>query len=181
MTNNQNHSPIIFSSFSKLLDYPTPAHEEAISCLLGSESSLSDDSVTALRPFADWFQTTPLLQREEIYSSLFDIDPRCTPLLSIHLFGEEDYRRGEFMVKLGELYEVYGTELGSSLPDHIAVVVGFAAKLNFEEREDLFHHCLRTPLSKMLPLVPDDHPYRSLLHALSTIVTVEMPKEALHV
>jgi len=111
----------------------------------------------------------------------FDITPLAVPYLSIHLFGEENYRRGEFMARLLEAYGKAGLDCGGELPDHLSILLQFAAKLEGEERRELLEFCLTEPLQKMeAPLKRAGHPYEFLLQAIRDVVETDLKREVCH-
>jgi nitrate reductase delta subunit len=115
---------------------------------------------------------------EESYLRAFDIAPLCVPYVSVHLFGEENYRRGEFMARLHEAYAKEGFEPGTELPDHLSVLLRFAPKLTNEERRELLGLCLRGPLEAMRgALEKAKSPYRLLLQALWETIETDLARE----
>ncbi|WCJ60117.1 nitrate reductase molybdenum cofactor assembly chaperone [Fontisphaera persica] len=109
-------------------------------------------------------------EREELYTATFDLCPACVPYVGIHLFGEENYRRGRFMAALLERYAEEGFATGGELPDHLAVLLRFAAQTEDAEQRELTQFCLLGPLRRMQESLAEEHPYRALL---------EMVEEAL--
>ena len=59
-----------------------------------------DAATTALARFAAGMSPLTTDEREELYTATFDVTPACVPYVSIHLFGEENFKRGEFMAAL---------------------------------------------------------------------------------
>lgn len=104
--------------------------------------------------------------REELFAATFDIAPSCVPYVSIHLFGEENFKRGEFMAALRARYAAAGFDSGGELPDHLAVLLRFAACVTSDEWRELTAFCLLGPLAGMLAALPAAHPYRAVLLAV---------------
>jgi nitrate reductase assembly molybdenum cofactor insertion protein NarJ len=120
-------------------------------------------------------------QKEEAYLRAFDITPLAVPYVSIHLFGEESYKRGEFMAKFLESHQLHGFDCGTELPDHVAVMLRFAGKLQAEERREMLELCLKEPVRKMtFSLKKSDHPYQFLLQAFLDVIETDLKTEVCH-
>jgi nitrate reductase delta subunit len=125
-----------------------------------------ETSAPALDRFlAAWATLTPE-QREEVFTSTFDVTPSCVPYVSIHLFGEENFKRGAFMAGLQARYQQTGFITGGELPDHLAVLLRFAARTDEAERRDLVRFCLLGPVARMRDALGEANPYRFLLEAV---------------
>jgi nitrate reductase delta subunit len=114
-------------------------------------------------------------EREELYTATFDVTPACVPYVSIHLFGEENFKRGEFMAALSARYAAAGFETRGELPDHLSVLLRFLAQTDEAERRELVQFCLLGPLGKMIVSLSDENPYRALLKAVREVLTVAYP------
>ena len=155
----------------RLLEYPGHGHldreGEAAARLLPENLALTGflASMALLTPD----------QREELYTATFDVTPRCVPYLSIHLFGEENFKRGEFMAALHHQYETRGFGIGGELPDHIGTMLRYAATLEDPERRELLEFCILGPLGKITSSLSDENPYRHLLAAADQVLRAAYP------
>ncbi len=113
--------------------------------------------------------------REELYTATFDVMPQCVPYASIHLFGEENFKRGEFMAALQSQYEQTDFQTHGELPDHIALLLRYAATLGEPARRELVEFCLLGPLVKITAMLPEDHPYRLVLDAVEETLRTAYP------
>lgn len=104
-------------------------------------------------------------RREELYTATFDVTPACVPYTSIHLFGEENFKRGEFMAALHARYAQAGFDSNGELPDHIAPLLRYAAQTDENERRELAAFCLLGPISRMSESLAPTNPYRAVLAA----------------
>jgi len=162
------------ASLAPLLDYPTdalPSH--ALAC---RRSLAADwpDAAGELTPFVAWSLNEPLQALEERYTRTFDLSAVCAPYAGIHIFGEESFARGELMARLREAFTRYGFDAGPELPDHIAVLLRFAPKLDPGELEELIECCLAGVVGKMADrLDPLDNPYRAPVRALRRLIADE--------
>lgn len=80
-----------------------------------------------LRAFLDHCATTPITDVREHYVSVFDMRRKACPYLSYWTDGDTR-NRGRAILRFKQAYLEAGYELGSEeLPDHLAVVLEFAA------------------------------------------------------
>ena len=112
-----------------LFDYPRDrgvvldAAESLARCLAGT--GLNAD----MAPFVAFVAASSLGALQEEYVGTFDFNPLCAPYLSHHVHGDTP-KKGEFMIRLKELYRSHGFSPEScELPDHVAVLFACAAHL----------------------------------------------------
>jgi nitrate reductase delta subunit len=152
-----------------LFDYPgedslrrIDAARDAFAC---PELDAFGEALAALSPDA----------REELHAATFDVTPSCVPYLGIHLFGEENFKRGEFMAALLARYAETGFAPGGELPDHLATVLRFFAGAGEAERRELAEYCLLAPVETMARGLSPENPYRSLLGAVRAWLDATFP------
>jgi nitrate reductase delta subunit len=118
----------------------------------------------ALGQFAAHLRGLELHEIQELYSSTFDLTPACAPYLSVHLFGEDSFKRAHLMTGLRECYAATGVPCEHELPDHLAIVLQALEHLAFDVRHDLLQLCLVRALTKMrAELARQANPY---VHAI---------------
>lgn len=116
---------------------------------------------------------------QDLYTRTFDLTPVCAPFLSVHLFGQESFRRARLMTGLEETYRSGGFDRGTELPDHLAVVLGAAEAFSEDEWAELVEHVLARPLARMKGALDLKNPYRHLLEAVRlTLGVADVPEEA---
>lgn len=116
---------------------------------------------------------------EELYTRTFDLTPSCAPFLSVHLFGQESFRRARLMTGLEEVYRKAGFDRGTELPDHVAVVLQAAESFPEAEWAELVERVLARPLARMKGALDAKNPYRYLVEAVRRVLGVaEVPEEA---
>ena len=121
-----------YRALAALLAYPTPdliaALPELSGVLQGRAASLVDE-----------LASTPLLQLEERYVSLFD----RSRALSLHLFEHvhgESRERGQAMVDLAAMYEARGLTIAEhELPDYLPAFLEYLSLVDENEARDLLH------------------------------------------
>jgi nitrate reductase delta subunit len=153
----------------RLLTYPRADFDEILAQAQDALDSLP------LLAFRGALATLSPDQREELYTATFDVTPRCVPYVSIHLFGEENFKRGEFMAALHSQYDQAGFDPGGELPDHLAILLGYAATLDEPARRELVEFCLLGPAAKIIQALPVGHPYRYLLDAVDETLRGRYP------
>lgn len=124
--------------------------------------------------FAAAVARVPLDRLREVYTRTFDLQPSCVPYLGVHLFGEESFKRARLLTGLAEAYARDGHGSGGELPDHLAVVLGWAPRAPDDEWAELGRMCLAGPVRDMAAaLAGTDNPYRHLLEGLRLVLGVE--------
>lgn len=117
--------------------------------------------------FAACFEEPASGPLRERYASTFDLNPVCVPYLSVHLFGDESFKRARLMGGLADAYRQAGFDARGELPDHIANVLRFLPRMSAEEQQDLIAFVLRPSVQRMADaLAATRNPYRHLLNAL---------------
>lgn len=110
---------------------------------------------------------------EELYTATFDLKPQCYPYAGYQLFGDEDPKRSQLMVKLRESYRTEGFDAGSELPDHVPLLIRFVSHAQDEElKHDLEELVLAPVLRKMAQtLESKSNPYGKAVAAAAAVVT----------
>ncbi len=157
----------LFETFAAIFEYPTPdLARRARECasLFPGENPQSD----LMDSFASYSASHSLGHLQEVYTRTFDLQPSCFPYIGYQLFGES-YKRGDFLARLKGRCTECGLELGTELPDHLAIVLRFLARIgDGEEARDLVSLCLVPALEKMVGSVASEkNPYLWALQALS--------------
>ena len=171
----------VYPLFGALLECPRGDHGPRIEEAWEVLKDACPEAAATLRQFQTALGDPDAPAAEEAYLRAFDLFPLCVPYVSVHLFGEENYRRGEFMARLREAYAKVGFDPGPELPDHLSVLLRFALRLTPEERRELLELCLKAPLEAMRrALEKAQSPYRLLLQALGEIIEKDLTQEACH-
>lgn len=171
----------IWSDLGALLAYP---HDELGDQLLEMReafTAICPEAAEAISDFLGEVGGLSLDRVEEIYTRTFDLNPQCVPYVSVHLFGEENFKRSQLMAGLAEAYSKAGHTWGGELPDHIAVILCFAPNFSDEEWRDVVQFCLLAPLGKMIrQLERSANPYRHLLRAIQLTLAADTRSENSH-
>lgn len=128
---------IVWQSVSLLLDYPDQnllARAELVrSASHGLPAAIGD----SLRVFLDHLEATPLPQLQADYVETFDTRRRCNLFLTYFAHGDTR-KRGMALLRFKQTYLQAGFELDDAeLPDHLCVVLEFAATIDQVAGRDL--------------------------------------------
>ena len=170
MENKQDN--IILELIASTLEYPQEDFPEKINELSNRVENLNtkDSSVSLLKKFAEFVNTHKIEELQELYVKTFEVNPVCSLYASIHLFGEESFKRSDFMARLKQAYNEYGMTFNEKeLPDFIPIILRFIAYLKDEKRlGDFIKRCILNPLdvisnTMIETLENKSNPYKSLM------------------
>lgn len=171
-----------YVSFSKALRYPHATWKQELVDFAKEFEFSNIPAFNALQEFLKTTQDFSLEQLQETYTRAFDVAPQSIPYLSVYLFGEESHKRSELMTGLLEAYEAAGYTYENELPDHLSVILGYAAHCADSEWTELAHWVIPGPLVEMLrSLERTKNPYEHVLRALTQVFKANFPQEFCHV
>ncbi|MDR2987283.1 MAG: nitrate reductase molybdenum cofactor assembly chaperone [Nocardiopsaceae bacterium] len=149
---------------SILLQYPTQALFDGIEALEAAARSGAGPARGHFMRFLDWLRATPPHEVAQHYVATFDLRRRSALYLTYYRHGDTR-RRGMALLAFKNAYRVAGLELaGDDLPDHLPVVLDFAAVA--PAGEDLLRRH-RTELELLRRTLRDDGtPYVHVIEAL---------------
>ena len=153
-----------------LLAYPGEGYfEEAELC----RQALAETHPEAARHLAGFTEavrglTTEKLQ--ELFTRTFDLNPVCALEVGWQLYGDE-YKRGEFLVRMRQTLSRYDLPPSVELPYHLTRVLQLLARLAPEEAEPFARHFVAPAVAKMLAgLEGKGNPFEGVLRAISNVV-----------
>lgn len=112
---------------SWLLWYPDAELVARLPMIVGAVSQLPEHMATPLLQFCDHLEGSDLLEVQQHYVAIFDMRRKACPYLSYWTDGDTR-NRGQAILRFKQAYNHAGWHLGDDeLPDHIAVVLEFAA------------------------------------------------------
>lgn len=158
---------IVWQSVSLLLDYPDQevlAHAELVR---SASLELPPQIGEPLREFLEHLESTPLPQLQADYVETFDNRRRCNLFLTYFAHGDTR-KRGMALLRFKQTYLRAGFELDDAeLPDHLCVVLEFAATIDRTLGRDLMlDHRAGLELLR-LSLRDMDSPWASLIDAVT--------------
>ena len=155
-----------WDAVATLLTYPgaDTAPELVGACLL-LEAGV-DPLAEAARDFREFVEACEPTRLEELFTTVFDINPQCTLELGWHLYGE-DYKRGSFLVDMRSIMAGVGVEESAELPDHLTHALRVLDRLPAPKDVQFSTEYVQPALVKMLEGYDDEKsPWRPLLVAL---------------
>jgi nitrate reductase delta subunit len=112
---------------SLLLAYPDEQSRAQLPMLRDALTRLPDEQGAPLRRFVEHAQSTPVLDLAAGFVATFDHQRRCCLYLTYYAHGDTR-NRGQALLAFKSAYRAAGLVLGDDeLPDHLAVVLEFAA------------------------------------------------------
>ncbi|TDC48284.1 nitrate reductase molybdenum cofactor assembly chaperone [Actinomadura sp. KC345] len=152
---------------SLLLGYPDAELLERRPLLRRAVEGLPASAAAPLGRFLDHLDATPLRDLESDYVATFDHRKRCCLYLSYYAYGDTR-KRGMALLRFKQAYEAAGLVLDDGeLPDHLAVVLEFAATGDLAQgRRLLLEHRAGLELLR-LALTECGSPWAAVLEAVS--------------
>lgn len=112
---------------SLLMSYPDAELLRRTPLLRKALRAVPEPVAAPLRDFLDHLDRTPLAELEADYVATFDHRKKFSPYLTYFAYGDTR-KRGMALLRFKHAYRAAGLELGDDeLPDHLAVVLEFAA------------------------------------------------------
>jgi nitrate reductase molybdenum cofactor assembly chaperone NarJ/NarW len=128
---------IAWQSVSLLLDYPDEFLLARADLLRTASQRLPPMIGSSIRVFLDHLEATPLPELQADYVETFDTRRRCNLFLTYFAHGDTR-KRGMALLRFKQSYLRAGFELDDAeLPDHLCVVLEFAATVDQEIGRDL--------------------------------------------
>ena len=121
---------IVWQSVSLLLDYPDEELRVRAELIRSAARELPPGIGDRISSFLDHLESTPLPELQADYVETFDNRRRCNLFLTYFAHGDTR-KRGMALLRFKQTYLRAGFELdGGELPDHLCVVLEFAATVD---------------------------------------------------
>jgi nitrate reductase delta subunit len=161
------------SLFAAIFEYPGFDYAARASTLARELPEACPEAAEAFAPFAAHVAGRRRAELEELFFRTFDLAPQCAPYLSVHLFGEESFKRAELMTGLAEAYGQVGLAHSGELPDHLSVLLRLGPCL--PDWPELVEACvLRGVASMRKDAHQAQNPYAPALEALFVTLAAEI-------
>lgn len=158
------------------LEYPTQDFRGVFDDMECRILAISNMAAFNFQEFAANIRKMTFTGWQEYYVKTFDVTPQCGLYITVHLFGEENYKRAELMTGLKAVYEKMAPFEMTELPDHLAVILKQRASFSEEEWAELTAMCLKPVVPKIIALLEkNNNPYAFLLKTIHELL-VKMEK-----
>ena len=159
---------VVWQSASLLLDYPDDELLARVELLRSASEQVPAAVGDSLRAFLDHLAATPLPELQAEYVETFDSRRRCNLFLTYFAHGDTR-KRGMALLRFKQTYLSAGFELADTeLPDHLCVVLEFAATVDQENgRQLMLDHRAGLELLR-LSLRDLSSPWASLVDAVTS-------------
>ncbi|MCC3650157.1 nitrate reductase molybdenum cofactor assembly chaperone [Streptomyces sp. S07_1.15] len=158
--------PVAWQVQSLLLAYPEDGFPEHTRLARRAAAALPEAAAAPLLRFLDHAGATPITALAADYVAVFDHRKRCCPFLTYYAHGDTR-KRGVALLRLKQTYARAGLRLtDDELPDHLAVVLEFAAQHPEAGRTLLLDHRAGLELLR-LALRDSEAPWAHVLDSVS--------------
>jgi nitrate reductase delta subunit len=124
---SERQRAVVYQAASVLLGYPDEGLLARLPVLRRAVEGLPDDVGVPLQRVCDHLAAGSPTALAADYVATFDLKRRCCPYLTYYVYGDTR-KRGMALLAFKHAYRGAGLELaGSELPDHLAVLLEFAA------------------------------------------------------
>ncbi len=161
------------SEYAALLEYPNEGYSQLARQRQVSISADYSRAGRYLAEFCERIDAMPLSELEEVFTRTFDMAPICSPYISAHIYGDENYERGNLMAGLIQRYDETGFDRGNEMPDHLAVMLRYMTYATTEEVDELVEFCLQKPVAEMADNLKNatNNPYGKLFASLLEVMS----------
>lgn len=137
MTKNRARTAATWQISSLLLAYPDERLLDHLDLMRAGLADVPAQGREALTPVVAHVATTPLAEQQRNYVATFDLRKKCCLYLTWWVHGDTR-NRGQALVAFKTAYRDAGIQPpATELPDHLAVVLEYAATVDFERGEAL--------------------------------------------
>jgi nitrate reductase delta subunit len=164
---SEREQRVVWRIAALLLDYPGEATLGMLDDLRAAAADVDPQAGEPLVSFVDYATATPPMELAQHYVETFDLRRRSCLHLTYYAYGDTR-KRGMALLRFKHAYKTAGVELDEAeLPDHLAVVLEFAATADpAVGRRLLVEH---RPVLELLRLSLHDagSPYAAVLDAIA--------------
>lgn len=166
----------IYENLAKTLCYPDENTVSIVRNLIQEFNQIGPEFNETFGPYLTYLETENREKLEEGYTGTFDVQAVCPLEVGYALFGE-DYKRGEFLVRMSGLHKEYNSNLiTSELADYLPNILMLLAKMpEGEFKKDLIEKILMPAIARMISTFdqskevnPFSRPIRVLNQLLAT-------------
>lgn len=163
-----------YDSLGALLCYPeTNFRKRLQECLSNLKTSKSPALPHILR-FEEEVTDKSIINLEELFTRTFDINPECVLEAGWQLY-QENYERGNFIVKMRQLMREFDLPESTELPDHLTHLLQTIGRINDDQVGGFLSKYALPAIEKMQKgLKNKDNPYNNVISGiLSELITLQ--------
>lgn len=139
----------IYAQLAALFEYPGEGYVERVRDCAAAMGAEPPEAQSLFAQFLREIDGLSVDDLEELFTRTFDLNPACTLEIGWQLYGE-DYRRGEFLVKMRQGLREKGLPESAELPDHLTHALALLGRLETDEADEFAGRFLLPALDKML-------------------------------
>jgi nitrate reductase delta subunit len=139
----------IYDQLAALFEYPSDGYLERVRDCAVAIAFEQPEAALLFEKFHKGIEGLSVDDLQELFTRTFDLNPACTLEIGWQLFGE-DYRRGEFLVKMRHGLREKGLPESAELPDHLTHALALLGRLEPDEASEFAGRFLLPALDKML-------------------------------
>lgn len=153
--------------FSHLLSYPNEDYKEWVElCAAG----LDEPARAIFQSFAEVARGEPLARLEENFVATFEMTTKRPLEIGWHLYGEQ-YKRGEFLVRMRKMLRDHGVEENHELPDHLSHCLALLPRMEGSDADAFVAGYLLPAIEKLLKGFQAENPYQQVLLTLKHLLS----------
>lgn len=153
-----------------LLNYPEAGYCDAAELCRRALAENHPEASRRLASFLEAVRGLATEQLQELFTQTFDLNPVCVLEVGWQLYGDE-YKRGEFLVKMRQNLRRHELPQSTELPDHLTRVLPLLSRLAPEEAEPFARDFVAPAVRKMLAgLEGKKNPFEDLLKAVGEVL-----------
>lgn len=160
----------VLNPLAILLTYPEAGYLKRAG---KAQAALAEEYPAAARHLGEFLQAVGSFETEqlqELFIQTFDLNPICALEVGWQLYGDE-YKRGEFLVRMRQMLSRFDLPASRELPDHLTRVLPLLERLSPAEAEPLARDCVVPALGKMLAgLDGKRNPFENVLKAVAEVL-----------
>jgi len=165
----------VYTLYARVLSYPDREYLQAVEeCVAALESyPVAADEFARFASFVRGKRTAML---EEQFIATFDMNNKRPLEIGWHLYGQE-YKRGQFLVKMRQLLRENKVEESSELPDHLSHCLRLLPAMDAEDVQSFVQKYGLPGLRGILKGFDSENAYRHVIQSLLNLLSDQFGRE----
>ena len=163
----------VFDHLSALLAYPQKGYHQQVEVARAALAKECPAASVHVTEFAAAVRSLTLEELEELFTRTFDMNPVCILEVGWQLYGDE-YKRGEFLVKMRQSLDRHNLTSSTELPDHLTQILPLLDRLPPDEARTLAREYVAPAVRKMLAGIEGKrNPFGNVIQAVREAMEVQ--------